>query len=274
MTKMITATQNVEGYLESFTEFQKVAAGRDLPWLRELREEAFARFAEVGFPTTHDEDWRFTNIAPIVRTQFRLPGSALVQLPPAELKSWSIEGSAARLVFVNGRYAPELSRIDALPKGVAVSSLREQIGGNSGQISRQRGHYADTQRDAFLSLNTAFVEDGAYVHVKRGVVAEAPIHLLFVSSSDHTALMTHPRNLIVFEDQSQGTVVEEYVSLGRGAMLSNSVTELVAGDDAHVSHYMIEREHKDAFNVSTLRIQQGRTANVASHSFLLGGGLV
>jgi Fe-S cluster assembly protein SufD len=125
-----------------------------------------------------------------------------------------------------------------------------------------------------VALNTAFVEDGAYVHVKRGVVAEAPIHLLFVSSSDHTALMSHPRNLILFEDQSQGTVVEEYVSLGGGVMFSNSVTELVAGDDAHVSHYMIEREHKEAFNVSTLRIQQGRTANVASHSFLLGGGLV
>jgi len=269
-----TSTQDLGIHLQNFTDFQRRAAGRNLPWLRKLRDDAFARFAEVGFPTTHDEDWRFTNIAPIVRTQFRLPGSALVQLPPAELKSWSIEGSAARLVFVNGRYAPELSRIDALPKAVAVSSLREQIEGNSDQISKQLGHYANTQRDAFVALNTAFLEDGAYVHVKRGVVVEAPIHLLFVSSSDHTALMSHPRNLIVFEDQSQGTVVEEYVSLGGGAMLSNSVTELVAGDDAHVSHYMIEREHKDAFNVSTLRIQQGRTANVASHSFLLGGGLV
>jgi Fe-S cluster assembly protein SufD len=269
-----TSTQDLGIHLQNFTDFQRRAAGRNLPWLRKLRDDAFARFAEVGFPTTHDEDWRFTNIAPIVRTQFRLPGSALVQLPPAELKSWSIEGSAARLVFVNGRYAPELSRIDALPKGVAVSSLREQIEGNSDQISKQLGRYANTQRDAFVALNTAFIEDGAYVHVKRGVVVEAPIHLLFVSSSDHTALMSHPRNLIVFEDQSQGTVVEEYVSLGGGVMLSNSVTELVAGDDAHVSHYMVEREHNDAFNVSTLRIQQGRTANVASHSFLLGGGLV
>ena len=269
-----TSTQDLGLHLQNFTDFQRRAAGRNLPWLRKLREDAFARFAEVGFPTTRDEDWRFTNISPIVRTQFRLPGNTLVQLPPAELKSWNIEGSAARLVFVNGRYAPELSRIDALAKGVAVSSLREQIEGHSDSLSKQLGQHASAQRDAFVALNTAFLEDGAYVHVRRGVVAEAPIHLLFVSSSDHTALMTHPRNLLVFEDQSQGTVVEEYVSLGGSAMLSNSVTELVAGDDAHVSHYMIEREHEEAFNVSTLRIQQGRTANVASHSFLLGGGLV
>src|SRR6476619_6829404 len=269
-----TSTQDLGIHLQNFTDFQRRAAGRNLSWLRTLREDAFARFAEAGFPTTHDEDWRFTNVAPIAHTQFRLPGKTFVQLPPAELNSWKIEGSAARLVFVNGRFAPELSRIDALPKGVAVSSLREQIEGNSDKLSSQLGHYADTQRDAFCALNTAFIEDGAYVHVKHGVVLEAPIHLLFVSSSNHQPLMSHPRSLLVFEDQSQGTVVEEYVSLSGGTMFSNSVTELIAGEDTHVSHYMLEREHRDAFNVSTLRIQQGRTANVASHSFLLGGGLV
>jgi Fe-S cluster assembly protein SufD len=271
---MTTATQDVGIHLPNFTDFQRHAAGRNLPWLRKLRENAFARFAEVGFPTTHDEDWRFTNVAPIARTQFRLPGKTFVQLPPSELNSWDIEGSAARLVFVNGRFAPELSSVGALPRGVAVASLREQIEGNSDNLSPQLGHYADTQRDAFVALNTAFLEDGAYVHVRRGVVVEAPIHLLFVSSSDHQPLMTHPRNLLVLEDQSQGTVVEEYVSVGGGTMFSNSVTELVAGEDAHVSHFMIEREHRDAFNVSTLRIQQGRAANVVSHSILLGGGLV
>jgi Fe-S cluster assembly protein SufD len=269
-----TSTPDLGIHLQNFTDFERMAAGRNLPWLRKIREEAFARFAEVGFPTTRDEDWRFTSVAPIARTPFRLPGKAFVQLPPAELKSWNIQGSAARLVFVNGRYAPELSRADALPKGVTVTSLREQIEGHSDQLSKQLGRYAQVERDPFVALNTAFLEDGAYVHVKRGVVVEAPIHLLFVSSMDPSAFMVHPRNLLVCEDQSQATVVEEYTSLGTGVVLSNSVTELVAADDAHVSHYLIEREHKEAFNVSTLRIQQGRTANVSSHSFLLGGGLV
>ncbi len=271
---LTTSRQDLGIHLQNFTDFQRRAAGRNLPWLRTLREDAFARFAEAGFPTTHDEDWRFTNVAPIARTQFRLPGKTFVQLPPAEMNSCNIEGSAARLVFVNGRFAPELSSVGALPKGVAVASLREQIEGNSDQLSTQLGRYADTHRDAFCALNTAFIEDGAYVHVKRGVVVEAPVHLLFVSTANGIPLMSHPRNLLVFEDQSQATVVEEYVSLGGGTMLSNSVTELVAGEDSHVSHYMLERENREAFNVSTLRIQQGRSASVASHSFLLGGGLV
>src|SRR5689334_22990300 len=151
-----TSTQDLGIHLQNFTDFQRRAAGRNLPWLRKLRDDAFARFAQVGFPTTHDEDWRFTNVAPIVRTQFRLPGKSLVHLPPAELNLWNIAGSAARLVFVNGCYAPELSRVDALPKGVAVTSLREQIEGNSDQLSKQLGHYANTHRDAFVALNTAF----------------------------------------------------------------------------------------------------------------------
>src|SRR5437773_1601997 len=180
---VITATEQLETYLESFTEFQKRAAGRNLPWLRRLREDAFARFCEVGFPTTHDEDWRFTNVS-------------------------------------------------------------------------------------------AIAEDGAYVHIRKGTIVEDPIFLLFISTASDAPLMSHPRNLIVAEEESQATIVEDYVSVGESTAFCNTITELVAGDSAVISHYMVEREHRQAFNVSTLRIQQGRSANVASHSVLLGGGLV
>jgi Fe-S cluster assembly protein SufD len=110
--------------------------------------------------------------------------------------------------------------------------------------------------------------------VRRGTVVEEPVHLVFISTESGQPAMSHPRNLLVFEDESQATVVEEYISLGSGPVLSNSATELIAGENTTISHYMIEREHRDAFNISTLRIQQGRSANVASHSLLLGGGLV
>ena len=130
------------------------------------------------------------------------------------------------------------------------------------------------QRDAFGALNTAFLEDGAYVHVPRGVILENPVSILFVSTEHDSPTVSHPRNLIVAEENSQATIVEDYVSLGSGQAFCNTVTELVAGDHAVVSHYMIEREHTGAYNVSTLRIQQGRAANVSSHSLLLGGALV
>ncbi len=271
---MSTAIQQVGNYLDTFTEFSKKAAGQKTPWLRKLREDAFARFCETGFPSTHDEDWRFTNVSPIARTQFALPSEAAPRISKNDIVSWQIAGAAARLVFVDGRFALELSDHANLPAGVEVASLKDQITKDPDAIKPHLGRYLDTKRDAFSALNTAFLENGAYVHVGRGKIVEAPIHLLFVSTENETPSMCLPRNLLVFEDETQGTVIEEYVSLGGGTVLSNSATELVAGESATVSHYMIEREHRQAFNVSTLRIQQARSANVASHSLLLGGGLV
>ena len=271
---MITATQQLESYLESFSESEKLAAGHDLAWLRKLRQDGFARFCEVGFPTTHDEDWRFTNVSAIAQTAFRLTRNRRVRLTQQELEPYRVAGVASQLVFVNGHFVRELSLLGKLPNGVKVSSLAAEISSNPGAIEPHLGRYLDVRRDAFCALNTAFVEDGAYVHIPRGTLVEEPIGLLFVSTGDDAPSMSHPRNLIVAEENSQATIVEDYVSLDSGAGFCNTVTELVAGDHTVLSHCMIEREHKQAFNISTLRIQQGRSTNVLSHSVLLGGALV
>ena len=270
---MITASAQLESYLESFSEFGKTAAGHKLPWLRKRREDAFARFCEVGFPTTHDEDWRFTNISVLAKTPFRLPAGSL-HISKADLAPWLVTEAACQLVFVDGRFNRELSSLGSLPAGVTVSSLAETIRTNPEAIEAHLGHYLDIQRDAFSALNTAFAEDGGYVHIRKGAVLEQPIHLLFVSTAGDAPVMTHPRNLIVAEDESQAAIVEDYVSLSGGAAFCNTATELVAGESAVVSHYMLEREDRETFNISTLRIQQGRSSNVSTHSVLLGGGLV
>src|SRR5579864_3456079 len=188
-----TAIQNIEGYLESFTGFAKRAAGHNLPWLRKLREDGFARFCETGFPTTHDEDWRFTNISAIARTPFRLAPEGKVTI--RQVEQFQLPGSLCRLVFVDGHFVRELSSIEDLPAGLKVGGLAEVIKSNSSGVESHLGHYLNTQRDAFSSLNTAFAEDGAYVHVRKGSVLEAPIHLLFISTASNEPQMTHPRNL-------------------------------------------------------------------------------
>ena len=268
---MTTATKNLATYLDLFPSFERRAAGHEVPWLRKLRADAFARFCETGFPTTHDEDWRFTNVSAIARTPFELAPEEVPALSKAELEAFTFQGRGAQLLFVNGRFVSELSEI---PQGLNISSLREQLANNVESLRAHFGRYLNVERDPFCALNSAFAEDGAYLHVSRGKVIEEPIHLVFVSTNLSRPTMSHPRNLLVFEDESEASVVEEYISVGSGAVFSNSATELIAGENSTISHYMIEREHRDAFNVSTLRIQQGRSANVASHSLLLGGGLV
>ena len=273
-SKVATATQSLQNYEQSFGGFEKSAASRELSWLRKLRQDGFARFSETGFPTLRDEDWRFTNLSAISQTPFRLVRNGHSLPSREDIEPFRIPDVGCRLVFVDGRFAPNLSSTGKLAPGVTVGNLAGAITRNPGAIELHLGRYLNLQRDAFGALNTAFLEDGGYVHVAKGVVAEEPISLLFVSTAHDSPTVSHPRNLIVAEENSQATIVEDYVSLGEGEALCNTVTELVAGDHSVVSHYMIEREHSQAFNVSTLRIQQGRTADVASHSVLIGGALV
>lgn len=269
---MITATQAPEKYLEIFDQFNNRADAGQPRWMQSLRQNAFARFSETGFPTTHDEDWRFTNVAAVANTAFELAGPESVS--KEQLEPFGTSQFDCCLVFVNGLFSQELSSLAALPKGAAISSLAAQLRNDPASIEQHLGRYLNIERDAFAALNTSFIEDGVYIHVPRGAVVEAPIYVLYVTVPGSAPTMNHPRNLIVAGENSQVTVVEDYVSLGEGITFSNAATELVAGDNANVSHYMIVREGEQAFNFSTLRIQQGRHANVATHSLLLSGALV
>lgn len=268
---MITATQAPEKYLEIFDQFSNRTAAQPR-WLHSLRQDAFARFSETGFPTTHDEDWRFTNVGVVANTPFELAG--LEPVTKEQMEPFGASQFASYLVFINGLYSKELSTLAPLTKGVTVGSLAAQLRNDPASVEQHLGRYLNTQRDPFAALNTAFIQDGVYVHVPRGLAVEAPIYVLYVTVAGATPTMNHPRNLIVAEENSQVTVVEDYVSLGEGSSFSNAATELVAGDNANVAHYMVVREGEQAYNFSTLRIQQGLHANVATHSLLLSGALV
>jgi Fe-S cluster assembly protein SufD len=271
---VITATQAPEKYLETFEQSKSRSSGAQPSWLQSLRQEAFARFSETGFPTTHDEDWRFTNVSAVSGVAFELPEQASVA--KKNLEQFGISDFACQLVFVNGLFSKELSTVPAAPKGVRFGSLAAQLAQDPTNVEQHLGRYLNIERDAFAALNSAFLEDGIYVEVPAGVAVEAPIYALFVTVPSSAPSMNHPRNLIIAGENSQVTVVEDYVSLdeAEGASFSNTATELIAGDNANVSHYMIVREGEKAYNFSTLRIQQGRNANVATHSLLLGGALI
>ncbi len=281
---MLKATERLENYLKTYSEVLAQGEKREPVWLRQLREDAWSRFEAQGFPTTHDEDWRFTNLASLVRTPFGRAPLGEAGLTVEGIEAFKVTGAACQMVFVNGRFAPMLSEMGNLPKGLEVCALARALDCGSGGwapegcapdgIEQHLGRYADIRRDVFAALNTALWEDGAYLRIRRGAVIEQPIHLLYVSVGAGSEIMTHPRTLVVAEEASQAAVIEDYVSIGSEVAFSNSVTELAAGQNAVVSHYLIERENLSAFNVSTLRTEQARGTNISSHSILLGGGLV
>jgi len=234
-----------------------------------IRQDAARRFAEMGFPTTRDEEWRFTNVSSIAKTQFSAAPSDLTA-EEAELLDQHLfpnEGGL-RLVFINGRYLRELSDRE-LRKGIRATPLREA----NGAVETHLGRYASYQNRAFVALNTANFEDGACIEIPGGVVVEEPIRLVFFATGGEVPVISHPRNLVVVGPGSQATVVESYI--GHGAKyFTNAVTEIVGGDHSVVDHYKVQEEDERSFHVATLQVQLGRDANFSTHSISLGGGLV
>ncbi len=270
-----TIVQSAEiagSYFEAFNDLRKRTAGHP-KWLRTQQQNAFDRFCDTGFPSIKDEDWRFTSTAPVARVSFNLPTHGQAQVDKKDIQPFLIQNAACRLIFVNGKFAPELSDRTSLPPGVEAVSMAAEIENQTDSLA-PFGRCLNRRLDPFSDLNTAFCEDGAYIRIRRGTVLKAPIHLLFLTTGSEGPLMIHPRNLLIAEAETQADVVEEYVSLNSGVSLSNTVTELVAGENAVLSHCLIERENRNAFHISTLSFQQERNANVTSHSVLVGGALV
>ncbi|MCZ6734886.1 MAG: Fe-S cluster assembly protein SufD [Planctomycetota bacterium] len=271
---MLQVAQKTDDYLSRFAQVEARLAG-DGAALLPIRKKAIERFAQLGFPTTRDEDWRFTNVAPIARTAFEAATGDGEAVEAHQLATSALlQADWPRLVFVNGYVAPQLSSVGELPGGVRLESLAAVAHADPEALQQHLARHADYQDHPFTALNTAFMEDGAYVHIPKGVYLKQPIHLVFVSTADAGSVISHPRNLIVAETGSQATIIESYLGLGDGVYFTNAVTEIVVGENAVIDHYKVGREAEQAYHVGTTQIYQDRSSNASSHAITIGGALV
>ena len=242
-------------------------------WLDQMRKSAMDRFAEVGFPTTKDEEWRHTNVAPLAKIPFK-PGQP-VELHGDDIAAFAFGHDASiELVFVNGHFAPNLSVTRSLPRGVRVTSLASALETDADLIEQHLGKYADINDNPFVALNTGFVRDGAFIHLPRNATVEKPIHLMFVSTPGAEPSVAHPRVMIIAEDNSEATFVKSFFSTkGRGQSFDNVVTEIVAGQDCRLDLTKLQEDNIDSFHVSTTQVKLGRSSKFVSYSTTLGGKL-
>ncbi len=265
-------------YVADFRAFAENGAGAAPAWLKEMREGAIARFAELGFPTTKQEEWRFTSVAPVAETRFALAPPAPDAARPEALQPFllgAVEGP--RVVFVDGRYAPGLSAIAGLPRGVQVGGLSAALrAGPSGELAqRHLARYARWQHSAFAALNTAFLADGAFIYIPADTLVEPPLEVLFLATGHggEGPTVSHPRSLIVLERGARAAVVEGYAALADEVYWTNAVTEIVLGEGARAEHYRVQREGGRAYHVATTHSQQGRDSFLGLHVITLGGSL-
>ncbi len=258
-------------YLSSFKNFENSLNGESNQPIHKLRKEAIEKFSELNFPTTHDEEWKYTNIAPLLKYNFK-SAPAINKLPYSNIKPFLFGGMKSnRLVFVNGRFAEKLSDILGAKSGIEIRSIEEGLQNNSEILYGHLGQYANYKEQIFTALSTAFTRDGAYIYIPDGKIVEDPVHILFVTDSGNENILTQPRNLIIAGKNSQATIVEHYVSTGENTYFTNSVTEVYADENAVIDHIKLQEESKKAFHISRTEVRQERNSNFVSHSISTGG---
>ncbi len=251
-------------YRQRFAEFMVRRHEPDA--IAKLRRTAFDRFDKLGLPTRQQEAWRLTDLSALQAITWQRPGDTRVEtgtLPTLD------KMPTHRLVFVNGRFTPGLSRLRDLPGKALIASLGQALLTHPELIEPHLDRLPGLQQHPFAALNTAFWEDGALIYLPRGTVVETPIHLVFQTTGDQLAV--HPRLLLALDADTQATVVVEYG--GQGSYLNGPVAELAVGERAVLDYHQIQEEAPGAFHLGSLRLRQEYASQAHLHLIALGGQL-
>jgi Fe-S cluster assembly protein SufD len=259
---MPAVAERQSGYAAAFDAFRKEPAfGPD--WLRTTREEALLRFLKTGFPTTREEEWRFTSVAPIAEVAFGRPGAATPDRRSVE--PFLLANQAAEIVLVNGRVSKTLSSLDRLPAGVKIEGLADAAADLRPVLS-VNGH-----GDAFADLHRAFFEDAVVITIAPGTVVDAPLHVVALAAADSAPLMMFPRIVVKLGEGAQASLVESYGGLGDGKTLTSPVTSVSLGANAVLHHVKLQRESASAYHVARLDARLSRSSTFTTTAITLGG---
>lgn len=260
-------------FIDTFKLFENTLNGQKQNPFHAIRKEAIKAFAKLNFPTSKDEEWRFTNIAPILKNPYTLSEGKTV-LTAEDLYKFMIEGlDAYLLVFVNGSYVDELSSVEDLPEGTIICSIDEAIYLHSELFTKYFSKYAKFEENIFSALNAAFTSDGAFIFVPEGNVVEKPLMIIHAASVNGQKLLIQPRNLFIAGSNSQVKIIENYVSMNDDVYFTNSVTEIICGESSIVEHIKMQSESRNAYHVSTTGIDLEAKSVFSSYNVALGSSI-
>lgn len=271
---MTQIQEQLRWYQSHFAAFERSLNGEAASSLHSIRKAAIARFAELGFPSRKHEEWRFTDITSLTKINFNpVLGYQTDGVSKQDVEQHSF-GTKNRLVFINGHFSKEFSTVGALPQGVIVGNLGSVFKTNADLVERHLTHYAKFDDNVFIALNTAFVQDGAFIYVPDDNVVEEAVELLFIATGTEPTFIS-PRNLILVGKNSQVRIVESYVSISENNQyFTNVVTELFADESSVIEHDKLQNESKSAFHIAAIHAYQKEKSNFTSNSIALGGAVV
>lgn len=271
---MAVATDTLQESLsETFREMEQGLNGQAASRLHDVRKQALARFQELGFPTTRNENWKYTSLKPLQQHEFELAEDVPdADITREELKPLLLpEGTSYELVFVNGRFSKKLSRF--AETSIEVKTFTQAAKGQDGSLLENLEQTAVAD-EALHVLNTAFAVDGTVIRVKRNTESEKPLHLLYINSKSDRKLMGHPRTIIHVEENSRLQVIESYRSISDQIAFTNSFTQFHLAQSAQAEYYKLQAQNENAFAVGTVEVTQQRDSSFASNTITTGGRLI
>lgn len=249
-------------------EASEAWAGYATDWHAPKRQRAIARFAELGFPSTHQENWKYTDISSLLKHDFEPSVPACEQMRFADLESLQVpEAARATLVFLDGFYCPELSIVDPLPNGVIFDDVRRvAVADGAAGLKDCYESILPVDSEPFVALNSAMTQGGAFLFVPKDVELDYPVHVLYLSGSAGGPTVAHPRTLVVAGRNSRATIVETFASASGHATFTNAAAEVIVGEGAAIEHYRVQRENTASFHIGATDARvlgSGRYSSVA-----------
>lgn len=237
-----------------------------------IRQQALSFFEETGFPTKQHEEWKYTNLKPILKHDYKLLPKADEGVEYAHVKQFFLNDvDTYRLVFINGIYSSWLST--STHQGYDVCTFSSALKRFKAEVEAHFAKYAPKD-EPMAALNTAFAKDGAFINVPKNAVVNKPIEIVFLSTGMGAEVMTQPRNLLIIGENAQAQIIERHCSLTENAVLTNVVTEVSAGKNAIVHYYKMQNDNNTASLIDTTVIHQQAQSNVTVGTFSFGGKLV
>jgi Fe-S cluster assembly protein SufD len=243
---------NLEYIKERFNELPSVTEQNGLGV---IRQKAFDALNKMGIPTTRHEEWKYTRIGSFFNKEYKYHSAgafSAADLAPVRLPAYE---QANELFYINGHYSPELSVIRS--KGLTVQSLQEASKNEYKElVSKHLGHSSNYLKDGINALSTAFVQDGVFVHIKKGQIIEHPIYIYNITDARQANVLAQPRTLVYVGENAQVKFVETFNTLGTQESFTNRVIEIVVEKDAITEYYKLQTDASHASQVATTHIQQ------------------
>jgi len=257
-------------YIENFRKIEgNLTSGNGI---NKIRQDAIKTFELLGFPTVKNEEWIYTNISPVLNHGFT-PYSGKKDLKSPDIKKYSIDGiNEIIVVLYNGIYQNEAAITNSLPAGVILTSFKNAVKSHNDKLEKHIGKYVK-QENGFISLNTAFADDGVFIYIPDNATIQKPIHIININGGGKE-ILSQPRNIIIAGKNSSATIIESYNSADNETSFTNVITELFAGEGSRINFYKFQNENDRAFNISRVQTEQKRNSVFTIYTVTTGGSLV